>query len=884
MYQHLVINANGIIDAKQSMIRALNAMFPIENAIMDIDMVGTIGGAYSFAITFSRQDMAKEFFEAHRELGTLDVLDVTKPRIILNAENSFIYLFHTLIKTQALLTDPDVPPFARVNLLKLFATQVLEPFIFHGMRQDEMKVGFNPIQFIEGKIVVRLRGQTPQNINTIVDYDNFDELALICFTTPEMARHIIPLKQLLLAVRMQYVMDNYKGPIDQQLKLHPLKVSAIVVEDLSKRLFLEVSGDKLAPKTFKEAGEFKYLLQQTLGDGFHVNSSLHLGRATVEIIPAEGFLFNETDVATLTHVLQEKADVIFLSSKKEALVRSLTQLNDLCAQEDEVRYSFERVHALAEIFRDPVMRDMLKAPVVIDNSGISFSEITIQSLMDSGNRANPLTRQPMESNQRENKLLDALKSYYSKNPAHLVPPMLHGIKTAVILPSGETVDKASMVQLFTEQNHIAMDKILPETQATLPDGITLHWRDLWPNLAVQEIIGFYNQPLRLNRDERILEYPNPMLSLAATIASLLDSEAAMTKDEAEALLESNPMAMPVHVIWSSDPAGLRLNFKSTELERLILCLLTRNDIAAVSSEVLAPFKKCIFLPAESEQGKENIKKFIYDICKYNRESAYFEECFSSREFRYDSRAKARRVDEATGSSNAASSNASVVNEEQKVFNFLRAMYYGTLEEVKAHYDALPAVLKQKAPFGGIGYTRMASQAVSAQIPAAAFVTSAHTPLALLRHVSILPVLPQPSVRLNDPSVPDAVPLVGASRQASLPLHGMTPISTRSLLGPVPAAVSMRARLPSIVGTASAPMRTDGSHQPPIMRSPHLRFFEAGPAPRLVGAMGEASAATPDSPAEPHSSRVDAPAAAQASASREPEARMDVDKSTGPSSS
>jgi len=861
MYQHLVINAKGIIDAKASVINALNTMSGIENAVMDIGIVAVPGQNHSFAITFNRSEIATSFFDATRELGSLDLSDVTRPKILLNEENSFIYLFNKFIKAGTLLTDPDIPPFARVNLLKLFATQAIEPFIFHGIREDEMKVGFDPIQFKEGKIDIRLRGQTPKNSNTIIDYDNFDELALVCFTDAEMARNIIPLKQLLFAVRTQYVMDNYKGPLEQQLKLHPLKVTSIIVEEMGKRLYLEISNEKSRHKTLKQMAEFKQLLQQIVGDSFRVISSLHRGRSALEITPAEGFLFTDTDVDLLTSIFQKKSEVIFLSLGKEKLVKSLVQLNDLLAEKDEVRYSFESVHALAEAFRDPVRFDTLKNPLVIDKSGISFSATTIQTLIASDNRRNPLTRQPMEDSFRENKLLEALKEHYSRTPAYLVPPMLEGMTTAVILPNGETVNGASIMQLFTEQNNIANEAIQPDTTAKLSDGSTLYWRDVWRNLAVQQIINFYNQPLRLNRDERVLEHPNPMLSLAATISSLLESASSLSKDEAEILLESNPMAIPVHVIWSSDPAGLRLNFKSIELERLILCLLTRNDIAAVSTDAIAPFKKCIFLSSESEQGKENIKKFIYDICKYNRASHYFDSCFSSKEFRYESRVKARKIDEAAVSLDDSSSDVVSLNQEQLVFNFLRAMYYGTMAEVNAHFEALPALLKQGHLGSGniMPPNRMVSREVSVRIPAASFVTSAHTPLTLLAHVSSGV---RSSIQVN-------VRLASQVRDLGQ-VAGMLPTSTSAYYPPPP--LNPTSRIPSVTATAAASIPLPVGVSRPRMRLNHPRFFDSTSPPSQWGLM--VNATVESNPGIPVPNGAAAPMSLQVPLTTVPEEPMD----------
>lgn len=825
MYQHIVIGANGRIDAKQSIIRALNAIPGIEKTVMDIGIVPVTGEHHCFAITFNHPEITTKFYKEHQELGTIDLTDLTNPRILLNKESSFLYLFNQLIKSQGLLENPEVPPFARVNLLKQFAIQALEPLIFHGIRQNEMKVGFEPIQFNEGKLFIRLRGQTPRNINTIVDYDNFDELALVCFTDAEKASKTIPLKQLLFAVKTQYIMEHYKGSLDQQLKLQPLKVVAITTEEMGKRLYLEISSEYSTPKTMKQIGTFKQLLQQTLGDSFQVCSSLHYGRFALEIKPKEGFLFTEAQVALLKRIFEEKADVIFLSSAKQKLIRSLVQLDSLTAEEYEVRYSYDSVFSLAEAFKDPVMRDPIKNAVVIDNSGISFSASTIRSLNDTNNRSNPLTRQPFDGSLRPNKLLEALKEHYSKVPAHIMPPMLEGIAVAVILPNGETVDKATIVQQFIEQNNITIEALQADTTARLSDGSTLCWRDVWPNLAVQQIIGFYNQPLQLNPDERILEHPNPMLSLAATISSLLDSPASLLKDEAEALLESNPMAMPVHVIWGSEPAGLRLNFKSIELERLILCLLTRNNIAAVSSDAMTPFKKCIFLSADSEQGKENIKRFLYDICKYNRVSSYFDSCFSSREFRYDSRTKARKVRGEDVSLVSSSADEASLREEQLVFNFLRAMYYATTDEMMHHYAALPASLKQGVlGFGHIHAQGLTSQAVSRQIPAATFVTSAHTPLSLLSHVSGMPIIAQPSVQLRASMPVDAAPLVGPRTREML-LVGTLPGSSQ--LQPMPSMLLQRT-MATLAGPR--PTLSYSSVPPLVVRASHRGFFGLSRAP------------------------------------------------------
>lgn len=814
MYQYIVIDVKGRIDAKQSMINALNAIPEIEKKVLDLGIVTGFGGKCSFAITLSDVAITMKFYEAHPKLGTIDLSDLASPRILLNAEDHFIYLFHELIHSQALLEDPRVPPFARVNLLKQFAIQVLEPFIFYGIRQDEMKVGFEPIEFHEGKIFVRLRGQLPGHSNTIIEYDNFDELALVCFAEPEKARAIAPLKELLFAVKKQFVITFYKNSLDQQLKLLPLKISKISAEEQVKRIYIDLQSEHATPINISQLGRFKKWMQQILGDGFQLCSSLSYGRFALEIRPAEGFLFTKAQVEQLQTILKEKADVIFLSSVKQKIIRSLDELENVAAKEGEVRYSYDSISELASVFRDTITYQTISNPMVIDESGFTFDAETIQTLINSAHPCNPFTRKAIEeAHLRANKLLGSIKEHYRHFPTYIMPPMLEGIQDAVILPNGETVDKATIKQQFLEQNKIAEEALQADTTITLADGSSFSWSQVWPNLSIQRIIEFYNEPLKLNPDTRIIEHSNPMLSLAGTIASLLDSPASSLKDEVEAMLESDPHAMPVHVIWGSEPAGLRLNFKSPELERLILCLLTRNQIEAVSSEALAPFQKCIFISAETEQGKKNIEKFIYDICQYNRESGYFDSCFAAKEFRLDSRSKARKLEpEACPLDQAAIDEASMT-EEKLIFNFIRAMYYGTPEEMRHHHATLPKPLQQiVSGFHCVDPSSVQSHvSISRQVSASAYVTSAHTPRTLLSRVSHMPMTTRPSVQLHSGLSVNTTTFLSAPLARSMASVGDLPPARHVPAGRTP---SMPIRSEPLVG--------------------HQRFFAPRVDPSIAG--------------------------------------------------
>lgn len=803
MYKLLIKNSDGTINYTQSIINILNSFEVASNSINNFSIIDH-SDKKQFALTFSNQSAALNFHAAYPELGELNLDDPNHHAIILNQSTCFNYLFNKLASSEQLLSDPTVPPILRVNLFEGFMAEIIRPFIFHGARATDLQVDFEPIKFKKGKIHITLRGLGLGNHNnTQVEFDNFDKLAMVCMSSDQHAPYISAIKQLLFAYNIQEVLKSSNSSEQEIVEIaqSKVKISTLVPSQINGKLYLHlnnVDGPIFGSPHINDVKKFRQLLNQLIGDNFTVKSSTNeYGSSSLEIAAVNHTGFTNTDIEQLNQFFSQSKELVFLDRAYNGYADSLQKLRGFKTRE---RFTFDDCEPLQHIFCDMITLNVITDPVVVGSDGHTHSAAEIQKILDdrSQRNENPLTRAPITTI-RENLLFKRLLEHYKTNGYAVKPALLEGLTHPAIVPNGETYDLDSLKKLFLEQNSIQENELLPSTQALLADGSAIRWDEIWPNRTITSILEYYQEPPNYNSDRNVIDHPdNPLLSLAATISCLLNSNNSLSKDDAaEAMITGK---LPVQIIWSSEPHGLRLNFDNKNLAQDILRVLSFCGINAKYENLMHKhYDSLIFLSAESVEDIAAINTFIFEICNYSRAYTGFDRFFTTHSFRAESaprvcvqpRRQAAPVCAEDDTPRAAANEAS---NQESVLRFLTAMFYGTIADVEQAYAAIPPDARQLYNQQSNANTASAL----ARIPSAAHTPSASiNPMGLMAqvlgsanshggglgygHHGMGPVGPAPLPLAHatpNGTVPPAfsigMPALGLGAAAITPLSGITP--------------------------------------------------------------------------------------------------------------
>ncbi len=751
MHQYIILDENGLIDTKRTIAKAISAIIGVDEIVSGFDIIHLDGKA-SFGLIFREgvMDAARTFIEAHPALGQLYVptaaaaasAAASVPIILLNKTDNIIYLFMTLLKSNELLTDAAVPPFARVDFLELFAAQVIEPLIFYGQRKDEMKVGLTPIEFEDGKIRITLRGIIPGSDNAIFQHDRLDELALICFdsTDAHAATTLKLIKILLISIRKNYLERRSEhGALLFEINCQPVRISSLKVTEGKRLMIISSLVDSSYPPDRSQLKRFQSFLKTVLGDEIKVVLSMYSSSTCIEIQSLTGSFFKEREIEHICRKLLDIQTVVLHPATKEKIIEEVGSLGaKLLPAPGEVRHVFDgsdATHDFFSIFNDQISQCTFANPIVIGRDGHSYSMETYRRFMTDSKPSNPLTREPLgDIAFRENRLLKVIMLHYTEHHSYEMPEALKAMKEPVILPNGETYDEEQVYGFFFAQHALAtlserymQRKDLIARYGSLKfsvGGCELTLNDIWPNRAIQNLIDFYNTTIETNPDSTVIEgegaVEKPLISLAATVASLVVNDDALSRDEARDLVCTDPSKLPVNAIYTREPSALRLDFKSSKLSDSIFSLLIRNNIVAQYDNKGGPFssRRCITI------DERDLHKFIVTVCKYSAESDLGRALLGL----------PGGAAEYTAAIPAATTVRTAAPMDSSILMFLRAMFYGNETELGEAIKNLPPSLREShSRYSWLSPTR--TEVVDAPIaasvaPAVSAVASAITPTGL----------------------------------------------------------------------------------------------------------------------------------------------------------